>query len=224
MDPVAKLAVVHHLRDGTPVRLRLIGPADRARLAAGFEKLSRESRYLRFFTAMPRLPERMLDRLVATDGWKHVAIGAEVASDDPAAAEGLGVARFIRLDDAPDVAEVAVAVVDAKQGLGLGTLLLRALVDAARERGVHRFRAMLLSDNASARALVEELAENVSVRRENGSLVYEIVLPERAEEEPAGNVLDRLLKLAASGVQFVFRVIGRNEIERHETTGEPPKA
>jgi GNAT superfamily N-acetyltransferase len=224
MDPPAKFAVVHHLRDGTPVRLRLIGPADRARLAAGFEKLSRESRYLRFFTAMPHLPERMLDRLVATDGWKHVAIGAEVASDDPAAAEGLGVARFIRLDDAPDVAEVAVAVVDAKQGLGLGSLLLRALLDAARERGVHRFRAMLLSENASARALVEELAEEVSVRRENGCLVYEVILPERTEEEPGGNVLNRLLKLAASGVEFMFRVIGRNEIERHETMGQPPKA
>ena len=224
MDPATKLAVVHHLRDGTPVRLRLIGPADRARLAAGFEKLSPESRYLRFFAAMPHLPERMLDRLVATDGWKHVAIGAEVASDDATASEGLGVARFVRLEDAPDVAEVAVAVVDAKQGLGLGTILLRALVDAARERGVHRFRAMLLSENASARALLEALADDVSVRRENDCLVYEVVLPERTEDEPGINVLDRLLKLAASGVQFVFRVIGGNELEGHETTEEPPKA
>jgi len=219
VEPPETLAAVHRLRDGTPVRLRLIGPADRARLAAGFEKLSRESRYLRFFTAMPKLPERMLDRLVATDGWKHVAIGAEVASDDPAAAEGLGVARFIRLDDAPDVAEVAVAVVDAKQRLGLGTLLLRALVDAARERGIRRFRAMLLSENAPARALLEELTGDVSVRRENGSLVYEIVLP----EEVRGTVLDRLLKLAASGVDFVFRVMGGDDAERDAMTGEPPK-
>ena len=127
-------AVEHRLRDGTRVRMRPIGPADRARLAAGFQKLSRESRYRRFFTAMPELPEKMLDRLVATDGWKHVAIGAEVASDDPALAEGLGVARFVRLEDVPDVAEVAVAVIDEKQGLGLGTLLLSALVQAARER------------------------------------------------------------------------------------------
>jgi RimJ/RimL family protein N-acetyltransferase len=224
VDAAGKPGVVHHLRDGTPVRLRLIGPADRARLAAGFEKLSRESRYWRFFTAMPHLPERMLDRLVATDGWKHVAIGAEVASDDPAAAEGLGVARFIRLDDAPEVAEVAVAVVDAKQGLGLGTLLLRTLVDAARERGIRRFRAMVLSENARARALLEEHTGEVSVRRENGCLVYEVILPERTEEEFRGKLLDRLLKLAASGVQFVFRVIGRDEIARDETTGEPPKA
>ena len=187
--------------------MRFIGPADRARLAAGFQNLSRESRYLRFFTAMPALPDRILDRLVATDGSKHVAIGAEVASDDPAVAEGLGVARFIRLDDAPDVAEVAVAVVDAKQRLGLGTLLLRALVDAARERGVRRFRATVLSENAPARAILEDLADEVSVRREDGCLVYEIVLP----ADVPGSVLDRLLKLAAGGVQFVFRALARDD-------------
>lgn len=199
----------HRLRDGTRVRLRPIGPADRARLAAGFEKLSRESRYHRFFTAMPDLPDRILDRLVATDGWKHVAIGAEVASDDPALAEGLGVARFVRLDDAPDVAEVAVAVIDEKQGLGLGTLLLKALGEAARERGIRRFRAITQSDNAAARALVAELTDQVTVRREDGCVVYEIDLPEELEE----NVLGRLLKLAAGGVEFVFKMFGHDDAE-----------
>ena len=202
-------AVEHRLRDGTRVRMRPIGPADRARLAAGFEKLSRESRYRRFFTAMPELPEKVLDQLIATDGWKHVAIGAEVASDDPALAEGLGVARFIRLDDAPDVAEVAVAVIDEKQGLGLGTLLLRALVEAARERGIRRFRAITQSENAAARALVAELTDEVTVRHEDGALVYEIDLPEEVEK----SVLGRLLKLAAGGVQFFFKMIARDEGE-----------
>jgi len=199
----------HRLRDGTRVRIRPIGPADRARLAAGFEKLSRESRYRRFFTAMPELPEKILDRLVATDGWKHVAIGAEVASDDPALAEGLGVARFVRLEDAPDVAEVAVAVIDEKQGLGLGTLLLKALVQAARERGIRRFRAITQSENAAARALVAELTDEVTVRQEDACLVYEIDLPEEIEK----SVLGRLLKLAAGGVQFFFKMIGRDEGE-----------
>ena len=193
--------------------MRFIGPADRARLAAGFEKLSRESRYLRFFTAMPSLPDRILDRLVATDGSTHVAIGAELASDDPAVAEGLGVARFVRLADAPDVAEIAVAVVDAKQGLGLGKLLLRALIDAARELGVHRFRATVLSENAPARAILDDVTDGVSVRRENGCLVYEIVLP----ADVPGSVLDRLLKLAAGGVQFVFRALGRDDPDPEAT-------
>jgi GNAT superfamily N-acetyltransferase len=211
MSSADRLGEVRHLRDGTPVRLRMIGSADRARLAAGFANLSAESRYRRFFTAMPRLSEGMLDQLVATDGRDHVAIGAEVASDDPAVAEGLGVARFMRLAEAPEVAEVAVAVIDAKQGLGLGQLLLGALVDAARARGIHRFRATLLSQNAAARALLEELTDEFSVRREDGCLVYEIPLPERPGDELRGGILYRLLKLAAGGLEFVFRVLGRRD-------------
>ena len=75
------------LPDGTRVRLRLLGPGDRAKLLAGFERLSDESRYARFFTAMPRLSETMLDRLLDTDGWKHLAIVAE-AGDQPSATAG----------------------------------------------------------------------------------------------------------------------------------------
>lgn len=215
MKSAATEAVVHHLRDGTPVRLRAIGPADRARLAAGFEKLSPESRYRRFFTAMPRLSDRMLDRLVATDGWNHVAIGAELASDDPAEAEGLGVAHFMRLPEAPEVAEVAVAVIDATQRQGLGHLLLRALVEAARKRGIRRFRATLLAGNAPARALLEDLTDQFTVRREESALVYEIPLPEQAGEELRGGLLYRLLTLAAGGLQFVFGALGNRDEREH---------
>ena len=194
----------------------MIGPGDRARLAAGFAKLSPESRYRRFFTAMPRLSDRTLDRLVATDGWNHVAIGAEVVSDDPAATEGLGVAHFIRLPETPDVAEVAIAVIDACQRQGLGHLLLRELVMAARERGIRRFRATVLSENAPARALLEDLADQFTTHREESALVYEITLPDRPEEELRSGILYRLLALAAGGLQFVFDTLGGRD--------EPPKS
>ena len=102
-------------RRGTEVRLRLLSPADREKLLAAFDRLSPESRYRRFFTVTPRLPEKLLRRLLDTDGWNHFAIGAETATEDPTDAEGGGVARFIRLNDAPDVAEAAVTVVDHMQ-------------------------------------------------------------------------------------------------------------
>ena len=72
-----RFAAVHTLTDGTPVRLRPLGPADRERLRAGFERLSPESRYRRFLSPTPRLTERMLTYLTDTDGWNHVAIVAE---------------------------------------------------------------------------------------------------------------------------------------------------
>src|SRR5713101_5771313 len=120
----------HTTSDGTRLRMRLLRPSDRDLLVAGFEKLSPESRYRRFFAAMPRLPERALQRLLDTDGWNHVALGLETIEDVP---EGVAVARFFRLPDAPDTAEAAIAVVDHMQRRGLGKLLLAALADAARE-------------------------------------------------------------------------------------------
>ena len=137
----------HRLADGTPVRLRLLRRADREKLVAAFDRLSPESRYRRFFTAMPRLPEKLLRSLLDIDGWNHVAIGAETVTTDPAEAEGVGIARFIRLKDEPAVAEAAVTVVDHMQRRGLGKLLVSALAQAARERGITRFRAEVLRTN-----------------------------------------------------------------------------
>src|SRR5207245_10374104 len=95
----------HRLVDGTPVRRRLLRRADREKLVAAFDRLSPESRYRRFFTAMPRLPEKLLRSLLDIDGWNHLAIGAETVTTDPAEAEGGGIARFIRPKDEPAVAE-----------------------------------------------------------------------------------------------------------------------
>src|SRR5262249_7188847 len=146
----------------------------------------------------------MLHRLTDTDGWNHLAIGAEVDSEDPEQREGIGVAHLFRLPDSPDVAEVSVAVIDEKQGLGLGRILLLALVEAARARGIGRFRAAMLRDNPRGHALVESLVGAAAVRAEREYLVYDIPLPEPADDLRDG-ILYHLFKLAASGIQFGFR-------------------
>jgi len=43
-----------------------LGPADREKLLAAFDRVSPESRYRRFFTVTPRLPEKLLRRLLDT--------------------------------------------------------------------------------------------------------------------------------------------------------------
>ncbi len=73
---------------------------------------------------------------------------------DRVSGEGVGVARFVRLDD-PEAAEVAVAVADDWQGRGVGTVLLSRLADRARALGVRRFRASLMADNRRMRELLE---------------------------------------------------------------------
>src|SRR6185503_7837813 len=106
------------LRDGTPVLLRLLRPTDKELLRAGFERLSHESRYARFFTPKTTLSDEELRYLTDVDHENHLAIGA--ASERDRTLTGLGVARFIRFADRPETAEAAIAVADEVQRKGLG--------------------------------------------------------------------------------------------------------
>ena len=60
---------------------------------------------------------------------------------DAQTGEGVGVARYVRLDEDPEEAEFAIAIADDWQGRGLGRVLLGELVDAARADGLRRLRS-----------------------------------------------------------------------------------
>jgi len=193
---------IHRLSDGTDVRLRLLRASDRDKLAAGFRRLSPQSRYRRFFSPMPKLSDRMLRQLTETDDWDRLAIIAEPIAEDDAGA--LGVARYARLRDSPETAEASVAVIDEMQRKGLGRLLLTTLVEAARERGIHRFRAIILAENEAGKLLLHSLDEHATARIEDGLRVYELDLPEPSLEALFAAPIYRLFKLVAEGVQAVF--------------------
>src|SRR2546422_4680132 len=60
--------------------------------------------------------------------------------------EIMGVGRYEPTDE-PDRVEVAFVVEDGWQGRGLGTILVREVLDSSAARGIRRFRAYVLSDN-----------------------------------------------------------------------------
>lgn len=170
------------LRDGTRVRLAPLGPEDREALLLGFEGLSPRSRYLRFFTRMRQLPAAVVDGLLRTDGTDHVALGARrieprTGVEEPAL---VGVARYHRTADDPQVAETAVTVADALQGNGLGRLLLDRLAVTARTHGIDQFRAHTLADNDSIREWLRT-ARGVTMERDGQVLVYQFDIRQRRQ-------------------------------------------
>jgi nucleotide-binding universal stress UspA family protein len=162
------------LRDGSRIEIRPIAPEDRDTLRQGFERLSPESRYRRFFGPMPQLSERDLDYLVDVDHHDHEALVAT----DPGTGDGVGVARFVRTE--PQTAEPAVVVVDDWQGRGVGTELMQALVDRAREEGISRFRAPVLATNADAIRVLERVGQTTK-QRSGREIELTIELPARTE-------------------------------------------
>jgi nucleotide-binding universal stress UspA family protein len=181
--------VIVSLRDGSRLEIRPIEPDDRTRLAEGFERLSPESRYRRFFGPMPELSERDLDYLVTVDHHDHEALLAV----DPKTRDCIGVARYVRTGDA--VAEAAVVVIDDWQGRGVGTHLLEALANRAREEGIVRFEAPVLANNREAIRVLERLGP-VTRMRQGREVLMRIELPVEPERRRRWRTL---LRQFASG-------------------------
>jgi acetyltransferase len=132
------------LRDGTPVVVRAIGPEDAQREQAFVRALSPESRYFRFLNTLRELTPEMLEEFTHPDPAREVALIALVGA--PRAEQQVGVARCVK-SGAGGSAEFAIAVADAWQGKGLGTLLMRELMSAARATGVKRLEGWVLASN-----------------------------------------------------------------------------
>jgi GNAT superfamily N-acetyltransferase len=143
------------LENGTRVTLRCILPSDKDEVRRQFRRLSPDSRYRRFFTGISDLSDQMLRHLTEVDGHDHFALIALVESLDLKTEDGAGVARFVRLEGDPEVAEAAVTVVDDMQQKGLGRVLLEALAEAAKERGIKSFRGEVLTSNSAMRHILE---------------------------------------------------------------------
>lgn len=190
------------LDDGTPLRLRLGTSDDRDALAAGFARLSPESRVARFFTGMPLLSRLFLDRLLDVDESRHVAIVAEDMSrmsdvDEQAKGLGVGVARYITSNTDAARAEMAVAVIDEYHGRGIGHLLLDALVDHAVRNGITTGTATVLGDNTKMLRLLTSMGATPRSDPDDRTIVT-VEIPLAADRGRRSH-LHTMLSLVAQG-------------------------
>jgi GNAT superfamily N-acetyltransferase len=184
------LGVPIALRDGSRVRIRPIRRSDSELLLRGFRRLSPESRYWRFLSPMPELPEATVSYLTEVNHRDHEAI---IALDEQCD-EGVGVARYVRDPERPEAAELAVTVIDEWQGRGLGTLLLQAISLRAREEGITTFTALMLADNAEIMDLIEQLGTVRIIDRAAGPVEVEVPI----HAVGVGPALRKLFRIAAA--------------------------
>lgn len=157
-------------RPADPVRIRELGPGEVDVLEAVFDGLSPMSRFRRFHGAVPRLTPFMRARLGAVDGHQHIAVAAFVAW------EPVGIARLIALGDAR--AELAVEVVDAWQGCGVGTRLVQAVVERGRAAGHREIVADVLADNVPMRLMLASLFPGLVAADDGPEVTFIATVPE----------------------------------------------
>jgi RimJ/RimL family protein N-acetyltransferase len=180
------------LHDGSRILIRPIAPADRELLLAGFQELSPDSRYRRFFTPLTTLDPGWLTYLTTVDHHDHEALIAESG----AGGEPVGVARYIRVTEQPTAAEVALAVVDRWQGKGVGSALLALLSRRAQSEGIRRFHATCLAENRAVLELFRAFSSERSEKASGNVVEIDMDLPAQLER---GNPLHAALTHAAAG-------------------------
>ncbi|MEV6799174.1 GNAT family N-acetyltransferase [Micromonospora rifamycinica] len=157
------------LSDGSTVGLRPIRPQDAPEIVAMHGRFSERTRYLRYFSPYPRIPERDLHRFVTVDHRDREAF-VVLAGD-----RIIAVGRYERLGPAAPEAEVAFVVEDAHQGRGIGPVLLEHLADAARRAGIGHFVAEVLPTNG---AMLRVFADfGYQVRRQFADGVVHLTFP-----------------------------------------------
>jgi acyl-CoA synthetase (NDP forming)/GNAT superfamily N-acetyltransferase len=155
------------LADGAVVRMRELAGPDAALVSDLYGRLPTDDRFLRFFSAGVT-PD--VDALLARRHPADVCIGA-FRGDDL-----VGVAHAIVSDADPATAEIAVAVAHREQARGVGTLLLEHLASRARGRGVRRFVADVLAENARMWRVITDSGFPIRRRSDGGEEHVELDL------------------------------------------------
>jgi acetyltransferase len=158
-----------HLPDGTHLYLRPLQEADLAHAQEFFAKLSEDSKYMRFMALTPNLTEETLARMVAALREARAAVIVAVI-EHGAHEELIGGGRIVPTARRGSC-EFALTVVDAWQGRGLGTLLLRELIKIARELGYRRIEGSVLTINARMLAVAQRLRLRLAVSPDNPGVI-----------------------------------------------------
>ncbi|HYN18491.1 MAG TPA: GNAT family N-acetyltransferase, partial [Actinomycetes bacterium] len=183
------------LRDGSTVHVRPVRATDAPAVRTFFERLSPESTGLRFFSGFPNLDSAV--------GWATEVDDQRRYSLVATSGDGrvLAHAGWEREPDRPERAEVALAIADAMQGRGLGTILLGQLAEVANRAGIGVLGAEVLPHNHRMIKVFRDSGFPVKTHAVPGVLLVEVptsLTPEGLER------FERREQTAAAAAMRVF--------------------
>lgn len=156
---------------GHTVTIRPIRPEDELLMIAFHKTLSDRSVYLRYF-GMLSLEERIvherLRRICFVDYDREIALVVDLKKPD-GHHQILAVGRLTK-EHGTEEAEFAILVSDAWQGKGLGSELLRMLVEVGRQEKIRRIVGHIMAENVTMKEVSKEVGFKISKNADGESL------------------------------------------------------
>jgi acetyltransferase len=166
------------MKDGAEVMIRPIMPEDEPLLVKFHETLSEQSVYMRYFHMIAlsqRIAHERLTRICYVDYDREIALVAEQKNPATGERELLGVGRLTK-QPGTDEAQFAILVADPVQSRGLGSELLKRLIEIGRKENVRRITAEILMDNYAMQKVCERLGFRLERDAEEGVVKAQIEL------------------------------------------------
>jgi len=164
------------LSDGTLVTVRPIRPEDEPQMVKFHQSLSEESVHFRYFGSLSvekRIAHERLIRTCFNDYDREIALVAELKKSAPP--EILGIARLVRTHELDDT-EFAILIADAWQGKGLGSALLKRLVEIGHAEKVRRIMGLILGENRTMLEVCRNVGFKLQWQSDYGEWKAEIKL------------------------------------------------
>lgn len=162
MSAAASYSAQELLRDGSRVEIRALRPADEAGMLAALEQTGAQSLQRRFFVMKRHFSDKERTFFMDVDFDKHVALVATAEQLSLTVVVGGG--RYVVSE--PGRAELAFMVIDAWQGRGIGSLLLRHLVKLAGEAELRELTAEVLPENVAMLSVFRKFGFKPAARRD----------------------------------------------------------
>jgi len=159
------------LDDGTQINFRPIHPTDEQRMRDLFYALSQQSIYYRWMSHLKRMPRKEIQNYVYIDHRDQVAIVGTLPESH--GEEIIAVGGYF-LNPKTNRAEVAFTVLDDWQNRGIGTYLLRQLIQVAKRYGIAGFTAEVLRQNKVMQTVFHNAGCRVKSHLEEGVYLFEL--------------------------------------------------
>jgi len=148
----------YQLANGTNITIRPIRPEDADMEKDFVHRLSERTKYFRFMQSLQELTPEMIVRFTQIDYDREIAFVA--ISEDENLPDELGVGRYMVNPDGHSV-EFALVVSDDCQGLGIGTRIMKTLLQTAKNKGMSFFEGEVLAINKPMLSLMKKLGFSI---------------------------------------------------------------
>ncbi|HEY0865144.1 MAG TPA: GNAT family N-acetyltransferase [Lacunisphaera sp.] len=168
--------------------VRPLQAGDEPRLQEFFHSHTPDTIYERYGCLVSTMTPERASALVNVDQARDCALG--IFAPAPPGETLVAVGRYC-LDRSGDAAELAFVVREDRRGLGMGTALLRRLIQTARDRGLARLWAQTNNHNADMLGIFRRAGFTLVPEPDNGIICATLVLapaPAAAGKKPRAAV------------------------------------